>query len=73
MFCLLGLVVVFGVSNFLLVFFVVGGDIVLVLVVGCLVVVKGHFVYFGILELVVLVIIEVVKKIGMLEGVFFLL
>lgn len=48
----LGLVVVFGVSNFLLVFFVVGGDIVLVLVVGCLVVVKVYLVYLGMFELV---------------------
>lgn len=67
---LLGFVVVFGVSNFLFVFLIVGGDIVFVFVVGCLVVVKGYLVYLVIGVLVVKVICKVVVVCGMLEGVF---
>jgi NADP-dependent aldehyde dehydrogenase len=66
----LGLVVVFGASNFPLAFSTAGGDTASALAAGCPVIVKSHPMHSGTGELVSSAIIKAAKKTGMPNGVF---
>jgi 2,5-dioxopentanoate dehydrogenase len=66
----LGLVGVFGASNFPLAFSVAGGDTASALAAGCTVVVKGHPAHPGTSELVASAIVKAIAKTGMPEGTF---
>ena len=66
----LGVVGVFGSSNFPLAFSVAGGDTVSALAAGCPVVVKGHPAHPGTSELVARAILNAIKKCDMPDGTF---
>ncbi len=69
----LGVVAVFGASNFPLAFSTAGGDTASALAAGCPVIVKGHPAHPGTAQLVADALIKAAKKTGMPEGVFSLL
>jgi 2,5-dioxopentanoate dehydrogenase len=69
----LGPVAVFGASNFPLAFSVAGGDTAAALAAGCPVVVKAHGAHLGTSEMVGRVIQQVVREMGLPEGVFSLI
>ncbi|MBL1223428.1 aldehyde dehydrogenase (NADP(+)) [Chryseobacterium sp. L7] len=69
----IGLVVVFGASNFPLAFSVAGGDTASALASGCPVIVKAHPAHYGTSALVGEAIIKAAEKTGMPKGVFSLL
>ncbi|MEW6125721.1 MAG: aldehyde dehydrogenase (NADP(+)) [Acidobacteriota bacterium] len=69
----LGVVVVFGASNFPLAFSTAGGDTASALAAGCTVLVKAHPAHPGTAELVGLAIQDAVKTCNLPEGVFSLL
>ena len=69
----LGVVGVFGASNFPLAFSVAGGDTASALAAGCTVVVKAHPLHPGTSELVAKAILTAVEKTGMPDGTFSLL
>ncbi|MBU3821007.1 aldehyde dehydrogenase (NADP(+)) [Flavobacteriaceae bacterium XHP0103] len=66
----LGVVGVFGASNFPLAFSVAGGDTASALASGCPVIVKGHPSHPGTCELVAMAINKAVEKTNMPKGVF---
>jgi NADP-dependent aldehyde dehydrogenase len=66
----LGVVAVFGASNFPLAFSTAGGDTASALAAGCPVVVKGHPAHPGTADLVAKAVIIAAQKTGMPEGVF---
>jgi len=66
----LGLVVVFGASNFPLAYSTAGGDTAAALAAGCPVIVKSHPMHAGTGELVASAIITAAEKTGMPNGVF---
>lgn len=66
----LGVVAVFGASNFPLAFSTAGGDTVSALAAGCPVIVKGHPAHPGTAQLVADAVIRAAQKTGMPEGVF---
>jgi len=66
----LGLVVVFGASNFPLAYSTAGGDTAAALAAGCPVIVKSHPMHSGTGELVASAIIKAAKQTGMPNGVF---
>lgn len=64
----IGFVVVFGLNNFLFVFgSVLGGDFVVVIVVGNLVIVKVNIMYLNMMWFIVIEVVVVVVEIGMLD------
>jgi len=69
----LGLVAIFGASNFPLAFSVAGGDTASALAAGCPVVVKAHPAHPGTSELAGQAVISAVQKCGMPAGIFSLL
>lgn len=69
----IGLVAVFGASNFPLAFSVAGGDTASALAAGCPVVVKGHPAHPGTSALVATAVLKAAVRTGMPEGVFSLL
>jgi len=69
----LGVVAVFGASNFPLAFSVAGGDTASALAAGCPVIVKGHPSHPGTSEIAGYAIQKAVEKCGLPEGVFSLL
>jgi 2,5-dioxopentanoate dehydrogenase len=66
----LGVVGIFGASNFPFAFSVAGGDTVSALAAGCPVVVKGHPAHPGTSEMVAAAIRKAAQETGMPEGVF---
>jgi len=66
----LGLVGIFGASNFPLAFSVAGGDTSAALAAGCPVVVKAHPAHPGTCEMVAYAIQNAIKKTNMPEGIF---
>ena len=66
----LGLVVVFGASNFPLAYSTAGGDTAAALAAGCPVIVKSHPMHAGTGELVASAIIKAAEKTNMPKGVF---
>src|SRR5450432_3276611 len=69
----IGVVAVFGASNFPLAFSVAGGDTVSALAAGCPVVVKAHPAHPGTSEIVGAIVTEAARSTGMPAGVFSLL
>ena len=69
----IGVVVVFGASNFPLAFGAPGGDTASALAAGCPVVVKGHPSHPGTSEIVALAFAAAIAKVGLPAGVFSLL
>ena len=69
----LGVVAVFGASNFPLAFSTAGGDTASALAAGCPVVVKGHPAHPGTAALVAKAVTTAAQKTGMPEGVFSIL
>lgn len=69
----LGVVAVFGASNFPLAFSVAGGDTASALAAGCPVVVKAHNSHLGTSDLVGQVIQKTAQELGLPEGVFSLI
>jgi NADP-dependent aldehyde dehydrogenase len=69
----IGVVVVFGASNFPLAFGAPGGDTASALAAGCPVVVKGHPSHPGTSEIVALAFATAIAKVGLPAGVFSLL
>ena len=69
----LGPVAVFGASNFPLAFSVAGGDAAAALAAGCPIIVKAHGAHLGTSEMVGRVIQQVVKDMGLPEGLFSLI
>ncbi|MFN5417712.1 MAG: aldehyde dehydrogenase (NADP(+)) [Flavobacteriia bacterium] len=66
----LGLVVVFGASNFPFAYSTIGGDSASALAAGCPVIVKAHPMHAGTGDLVAQLVVEAAKETGMPEGVF---
>ena len=66
----IGLVAIFGASNFPLAFSTAGGDTASALAAGNPVIVKGHESHFGTNEMVAQAILKAAQKTGMPEGVF---
>ncbi len=69
----LGVVAVFGASNFPLAFSTAGGDTASALAAGCPVVVKSHSAHPGTSEIVAQAILEAIKKCNLNTGIFSLI
>lgn len=66
----LGVIAVFGASNFPFAYSTIGGDTASALAVGCPVIVKAHPMHAGTSFLVAEIILEVIEKLGLPNGIF---